>query len=65
MTRFPSDMDLREAAYAMGFEDATDGLPEDVDPTTVSGETPAVADYFTCWDGYVAGYVDAGGEMPF
>jgi hypothetical protein len=50
----------------MGYDDATAGLPEDPDPTTVAGPTsPAVKDLFLVWDAYVEGWVDAGGELPF
>ena len=56
---------LHETAYRMGFEDATAGLPEDPDPTTVAGLSPAVKDLFLVWDAYVEGWVDAGGLLPF
>ena len=49
----------------MGFEDATAGLPEDPDPTTVAGLSLAVKDLFIVWDAYVEGWVDAGGLLPF
>jgi hypothetical protein len=56
---------LHETAYRMGYDDATAGLPEDPDPTTVAGLSPAVKDLFLVWDAYVEGWVDAGGELPF
>jgi hypothetical protein len=56
---------LHELAYRMGYEDATAGLPEDPDPTTVAGLAPAVKDLFLVWDAYVEGWVDAGGLLPF
>jgi hypothetical protein len=56
---------LHELAYRMGYDDATAGLPEDPDPTTVAGLSPAVGDYFTVWNAYVEGWTAAGGELPF
>jgi hypothetical protein len=57
---------LHKLAYRMGYDDATAGLPEDPDPTTLAGPTsPAVKDLFLVWDAYVEGWVDAGGELPF
>jgi hypothetical protein len=64
---------LHKLAYRMGYHDATAGLPEDPDPTTVAGPTsPAVKDlflvwdaYVLVWDAYVEGWVDAGGLLPF
>jgi hypothetical protein len=56
---------LHELAYRMGYQDATSGLPEDPDPTTVAGLSPAVKDLFLVWDANVEGWVDAGGELPF
>jgi hypothetical protein len=57
---------LHKLAYRMGYDDATAGLPEDPDPTTVAGPTsPAVKDLFLVWDAYVEGWVDAGGLLPF
>jgi hypothetical protein len=56
---------LYTAAYRMGYEDATAGLPEDPDPTTVAGLSPAAAEIFLAWDAYVEGWSAAGGELPF
>ena len=59
---------LHELAYRMGYQDATSGLPEDPDPTTVAGLSPGsakVGDCFIVWDAYVAGWVDGDGELPF
>jgi hypothetical protein len=57
---------LHELAYRMGYQDATAGLPEDPDPTTVAGLSPAaVKDLFLVWDAYVEGWVDVGGLLPF
>jgi hypothetical protein len=56
---------LHMIAYRRGYDDATAGLPEDPDPTTVAGLSPAVKDLFLVWDAYVEGWVDAGGLLPF
>jgi hypothetical protein len=56
---------LHELAYRMGYQDATSGLPEDPDPTTVASLSPAVKDLLIVWDAYVEGWVDAGGLLPF
>jgi hypothetical protein len=59
------DRDLWEQSYQMGYQDATAGLPEDPDPTSVAGEQPTVADCFTAWTAYVEGWVDGGGSTRF
>jgi hypothetical protein len=56
---------LYELAYRMGYADATSGLPEDPDPTTVAGLSPAAAEIFLAWDAYVEGWTAGGGELPF
>jgi hypothetical protein len=56
---------LHKLAYQMGYDDATAGLPEDPDPTTAAGLSPAAGDCFVVWTSYVEGWVDAGGELPF
>jgi hypothetical protein len=57
---------LHKLAYRRGYDDATAGLPEDPDPTTVASlSPPAVKDLFLVWDAYVEGWVDAGGLLPF
>jgi hypothetical protein len=64
--RVMDDMDLWEQSYQMGRRDATEGLPEDPDPTCpLAGEHPTGADCFAVWDAYIQGWVDAGGELPF
>jgi hypothetical protein len=55
----------REPEACLCYDDATAGLHEDPDPTTVAGLSPAVKDLFLVWDAYEEGWTAASGELPF